>query len=347
MKNLLRLLPFVLLFTLSRAFAQDDAATLTKAGVALSNEKNYTAAIDKYKAALTADPEYAPANYQLAYTLNASGKGLEAIPYLQKTYKSTTASANLIRGAYLLAGSIYDQAHQYEKAIATYQQGIAAMGSNKDAPPTKAQSQPMFYNLSLTYFHSKQYEKAENNVEMAVLLDPADANSQRIYALACFHQNKRAEALLGLCSFLLLEPNTARSAEAYGNIQHILQGGILKPEPGQTPFSTLPKTLKHNQTINQIVKGFATRRYASAGDLLAAQLKAIFTALNNNITYTEWDQFFGANYGNYFDKMAQTPNMPAFARLISLSTPESAKWAKDNAQQMAGLDAWVKNTARF
>jgi tetratricopeptide (TPR) repeat protein len=314
-------------FTLTglAALAQDDAPTLTKAGIVLNNQKSYAAAIEKYKAALMADPDYAPANYQLAFTLNASGKGLDGIPYLQKVFQSSTASGNLKRGSYLLAGSIYDQNRQYAKAIAIYQEGINAMNSKTATPPTKLESQPMFYNLSLAYFHSKQYEKAERNIEIAVLLDPADATSQRIYALACFHQNKRAEALLGFCSFLMLEPNTARSAEAYGNIQHILQGGVLKPEPGQTPFSTMAETIKLNQAVTASVKGFATRRYASAGDLLAAQLKAVFTAVNSTITYTEWNSFFRERYADYFYKLSQTANMPAFARLISLSTPESHK----------------------
>src|ERR1700748_109515 len=91
------------------------------------------------------------------------------------------------------------------------------------------------YDLSgLIYFKNKQYAEAETKALEAIKLDPKHASTQRMYALVSFHQNKRAQALLGFCSFMLLEPNTARSAEAYGNIQHILQGGNLKPEPGQT-----------------------------------------------------------------------------------------------------------------
>src|ERR1700744_1715069 len=87
--------------------------------------------------------------------------------------------------------------------------------------------------LSLIYFKSRQYAEAEKSAVEAIKLDPKHAGSQRTYALVCFHQNKRAAALLGFCSFILLEPNTVRSAEAFGNIQHILQGGNLKPEPGE------------------------------------------------------------------------------------------------------------------
>lgn len=350
MKRLPFMKYFILLFVTTlvniTAFAQDDAPSLTKEGNTLSNQKSYVSAITKYKAALAVDADYAPANYQLAYTLNVTGKGLDGIPYLQKVFKSTTASANLVRGAYLLAGGIYDQNRMSQKAITTYQEGISVLNNNKEVPATKAESQPLFYNLSLAYFHYKQYEKAALNVQMAIMLDPKDASSQRIYALANFHQNKRAEALLGLCSFILLEPNTARSAEAYGNIQHILQGGALKPEPGQDPFSTLPETIKLNQAITQALKGFATRRYASQGDLLTAQLKAIFIAVNSAVPKDGQATFFPNYYATYFYKLAQTDNIPAFARFISQGNPESLKWIKANAQPMADLDTWVKSTGR-
>jgi tetratricopeptide (TPR) repeat protein len=325
---------FILIIFTHYSFAQTgDVKTLVREGIELNNQKNYAAAIEKYKTALAIDPDYAPGNYQMAFALTSMGKGLEGIPYLQKVFKSATASANLIGGAYDLAGSIYDQARQPLKAIANYQEGIKAN-------PTY---QPLKYNLGLAYFRNKQYADAESAAEDAIKADPKHAGSMRLYALVTFHQNKRAAALLGFCSFLILEPNTARSAETFGNIQHILQGGVLKPEPGQ---KTTPQLIAlanaQNKIITKAIAPFATRRYASAGDLLSAQLGAIFTALAG----TPHDKdYFWYDLADYFGKLAQSPNMPAFARMISSSKPESAKWTKDNAQQMADLDAWLKDNA--
>ncbi|MEP6613485.1 MAG: hypothetical protein ABJA76_16405, partial [Mucilaginibacter sp.] len=134
------------------------------------------------------------------------------------------------------------------------------------------------YDLSgLIYFKNKQYAEAELKAIEAIKLDPKHASTQRMYALVSFHQNKRAQALLGFCSFILLEPNTARSAEAYGNMEHILQGGNLKPEPGEAASQAIEaSTNTLNQTITKAVSDFSKRRYASAGDLLTAELKAIF-----------------------------------------------------------------------
>ncbi len=139
-----------------------------------------------------------------------------------------------------------------------------------------------------------------------------------------------------------------RSAEAFDNIQHILHGGTLKPEPGETASHSIDaSTSALNQAITSAVTETSKRRYASAGDLLAAQLKAIFTNAGQLADKQAGDGFFKNYLAAYFSQLAQSTKLPAFARFISQSTPESTKWIKDNPQQMADLDNWVKTTARI
>jgi len=323
----------IVLLLWGRAFSQTpDAKSLTRDGVELANQKNYAAAIDKYKAALTLDADYAPGNYQMAFTLHAMGKGLDGISYLQKVFTSKTASANLVNGSYDLAGSIYDANHQPQKAIESYKAGIAAN-------PTY---QPLQYNLALAYFRNKQYADAEATAVQAIKLDPKHASSIRLYALVSFHQNKRAQALLGFCSFIIMEPNTARSAEAYGNIQHILKGGALPAEPGVTisPAAKAQADAQNKVLTKALPTGF---KYPTPGDALTAQLKGIFFALGN---IPEADNKDWHGLAAYFSQLAASPHMPAFARFISMSNPESTKWAKANEQKMADLQAWIDGTDR-
>jgi len=319
------------------SFAQSagDAKMLITEGIALNNQKDYAGAESKYKAALGIEPENIQASYQMAFSLNAGGKGMEAVPYLQKVVKGQ-ASMAIISSAYELMGSIYDKANHLQQAIDTYKEGIKANPAY----------QSMYYNLGLAYFRNKQYAEAESSAIDAIKLDPKQASYTRLYALVTFHQNKRAPALLGFCNFVLLEQNTARSTEAYGNMQHIIQGGVLKPEPGRHPQLMDADTKALNNAITQAVAPFAKRRYASAGDLLAAQLKDLFTAIGNLAQKQTGNDFFRKYLAAYFYQLAQTTNMPAFARLVSLSIPQSNQWAKNNAQQMTDLDTWVKNTER-
>ena len=335
MKRTLQLIVLccIVLLLWDNAFAQTpDAKSLTRDGVELANQKNYAAAIEKYKAALAIDPDYAPGNYQMAFSLNAMGKGLDGIPYLEKVFKSTTASANLVNGSYDLAGSIYDANHQPQKAIESYKAGIAAN-------PTY---QPLQYNLALAYFRNKQYADAESTAIQAIKLDPKHASSMRLYALVSFHQNKRAQALLGFCSFIIMEPNTARSVEAYGNIQHILKGGALPPEPGVviSPAVKAQADIQNKVLTKALPAGI---KYPTPGDALSAQLKGIFFALGN---IPEADNKDWHKQADYFSQLARSPHMPAFARLLSMSNPESAKWAKANEQKMADLQVWIDGTDR-
>ena len=204
------------------------------------------------------------------------------------------------------------------------------------------------YDLSgLICFRNKQYAEAEKYAVEAIKLDPKHAGSLRMYALVCFHQNKRAAALLGFCSFILLEPNTARSTEAFGNIQHILQGGALKPDAGEIISHALETgNSELNQAITKAVAETAPKRYASPADLLSAQLKAIFINIGTVAAKQSGNDFFSKYLAAYFYQLTQSPNIPAFARFISSANADNAKWMKDNQQQMIDLDNWIKTTPR-
>lgn len=318
------------------ASAQENtgAADLLKEGTMLNSQKRYPEAIDKLKAALATEPGNAQGNYQMAFALFATGKGLEAIPYLEKTV-AANPSPQLSAGAYELLGSIYDQSKQPLKALEAFKSGIAI----------NPNSRSLHYSLALAYSRNKQYGDAEQSAIAAIKLDPKDASSHRTYALVTFHQNKRGEALLGFCNFLLLEPNSARSAEAFGNLQQILQGGVLKPEPGYK--TGVPKAYldQYNGVLTKALAPFATRKYSTAADLLSAQLTAVFAAfgtLPRDKTY-----YWHAN-ADCFYKLSQTDNMRAFARYISQSAnAESGKWLTANPEKAKALSVWIEANKLF
>ncbi|WP_183562390.1 tetratricopeptide repeat protein [Mucilaginibacter sp. SP1R1] len=326
----LKLIILLLVFSVA-VYAQDtDVNALIKQGVQLNSAHDYTGAIEKYKQALTTDPENAQTNYQMAFTLVAMGKGTDGIPYLNKTVKAGT---NLTGPAYELLGSIYDTAKQPQQAIDAYKAGLQL----------KPNYQPLYFNLGIAYFRARQYAEAEQAAIEAIKLDPKHANSQRLYGLVTFHQNKRAAALLGLCSFLLLEPDGPRSAEAYTNMQSILKGGVLKTED---------KTDAGNIALNKaILAGAATadlRKYASPADLLAAQLKAIFTAIGPLAEKQTGNDFFRNYYAAFFYKLAQSEHLPAFARLMDLSANKTAdtQWLQQNQDKQKALEAWIAGEER-
>jgi tetratricopeptide (TPR) repeat protein len=265
--------------------------------------------------------------------LNGEKKYAEAIDKYSRALKIDTGN---LFACYQMALSLFNM----DKGVqgARYLVKVANSGSALKAAADEL--------LGLIWFREKKYADAEKYTIDAIKLDPKNAGTQRMYALLCFHQNKRANALLGFCSFLLLEPNNPRSAEAYGNIQHILTGGTLKAEPGLPAPVVDANTVALNAVISQSVAAAAKEKQASAADQLDAQLTTIFKAIGPLTGKQNPDDFFTKYYAGYFYQLAQSENMDAFVRLISQSTAESAQWIKDNPDKMADLGNWMKTTAR-
>jgi tetratricopeptide (TPR) repeat protein len=324
------------------AIAQDKSAVpdLIKEGVQLNDQGNYAGAIDKYNQALKIDPDNTQANYEMAFSLFASGKGNDGVPYVEKTIKGS-ASPSLTAASYDLLGSIYDQDHKSDKAIDAYKKGIEV----------NPKYQRLHYNLGIAYFRNKQYPEAEASAIEAIKLDPKHASSQRMYALVAFHQNKRVPALMAFCNFLMLEPQTARSAEVFGNIQHILQGGVLKDDKGNNTILVSTKDNKENGSLNlaiSMVTVSAQQKKLAGMDLLEYELKSIFTIAGEQSTKKTDKDFFWKFYVDYFYQLSQSGNMPAFTRLISLSanSDTNTKWMSDNEKLVKDLNNWIATTPR-
>lgn len=340
MKHLAKLLlSLIILCSVSLSAKAQDANDLIKQGVALHNQGKYAEAIDKFAEILRTDPDNPYANYEMAFSQYAAKISKEAIPHIEKAIKATDTQLSV--AAYCLLATIYDENHQSQKAIDTYNTAIKI---NPNYPQ-------IYYNLAVAYSRNQQYAAAESSAIEAIKHNSQHANSQRLYALVTFHQNKRANALLGFCSFILMQPNGPLAAEAYGNIQHIIQGGVLKDAQGNNTVTFSPKDEKENSTLNlgismAVLSGQSKK--LEGVDLLEYQLKSIFSLAGQlaekKTEKTFFDQFFVA----YFYKLAQSNNMPAFTHTLTLSdkTIDNAKWGKESTAQISVMAEWLKATER-
>jgi Tfp pilus assembly protein PilF len=343
MKNLHKLLLtlFLLGFIHFSVLAQNTNPSndLIKQGVELHNQGKYAEAIDKFNEVLKTDPENSYANYELAFSLYAFKKPKDAIPHLEKAVKAEGASLKV--AAYSLLASIYDEDNQPQKAFDNYNEAIKI---NPDYPQ-------IFYNLGIAYFRNKQFADAENSAIEAIKHNPKNASSQRLYALVCFHQNKRANALLGFCSFLLLEPTGQRADEAYSNIQHIIQGGVLKDANGAMTIPVSSKGDQDTNTLNtsiSLVVAAAQTKKLTGMDLLEYELKGIFTMAGQLAANKTEKSFFDKFFAAYLYKLAESENMPTFTRTASISVNkvENVQWLKDHHEQLDALGKWIKETER-
>lgn len=270
------------------------------------------------------------ANYQKALELYNSANPAEGIPYLESILQTNSI---IKPAAYDLLGNIYDKTQQPEKAVEMYKEGIKL-------DPTH---QTLHFNLGIAYFRAKKYADAELSAIEAIKLNPKHANSQRLYGLVTFHQNKRVNALLAFCSFLLLDPQNQRAEEAYTNMQSILSGGVLKTEAAAKDATTLAL----NSGLSTIIAAGKTKNLQGL-TLLEYQLKSIFITAGQLSAKKTNKTFFDNYYVAFFYKLAQSPQLSTFAKLVSVSGEKGAydKWQQEGIQQITLLNDWVRATER-
>ncbi|GAC1312691.1 MAG: hypothetical protein NVSMB24_34670 [Mucilaginibacter sp.] len=80
--------------------------------------------------------------------------------------------------------------------------------------------------------------------------------------------------------------------------------------------------------------------------MLEYELKSIFTITGQLSEKNTGKTFFDKFFADYFYKLAQSSNMPAFTRAINAGAPENATWINDHPQYMNDLYTWVKTTER-
>lgn len=156
---------------------------------------------------------------------------------------------------------------------------------------------------------------------------------------------------MGFCSFLLLNPQGPQAAEAFGNIQHILQGGVLKDAGGKNTIILSPKSNQENESMNLAVSMSVLsgqNKKLTGIELLEYELKSIFTIAGETSNKKVDKDFYDKFFADYFYKLAKSDNMPAFTRLVSLSANKDAntKWMNEHDDQVKALDSWLANTPR-
>jgi tetratricopeptide (TPR) repeat protein len=332
-----------LLFISLAAFGQTSQTpkTLVDEGVALFDKGDYKTAMEKYKAALAIDPNDLRADFEMGYTLYTTGKGMEAIAYLEPILKSNDSKYE----TYELLGSIYDDNNQPEKAIEAYKAGIK----------NKPDYERLHFNLAVTYERLKRYADAEAEAIEALKLDPTHASAHRIYGLATLNQNKRSCAVLAFCNFLLLEPQSDRSAGVYKYLDTIfkMQEGKNIVLDGKnfsgkelTPLTIAEISVNLAVTTKDTLSKLGK---TSPVDQMMIQLKTVFIGTGNASKKAGAKKdFFWTFYADYFYKLEESDNILAFTRYITLSAykEDDLAWFKDHDKDLKDFQKWLSDTKR-
>lgn len=320
----------------SNIFAQQEKLNaLIAQGIAFHDEGKYEDAINRYKEALEIDKTSTLANYELANTLFSTGKYEEAIKYSSNVIKQ---KADNLHPAYIILGSSLDLIGKANEAIKTYEKGIEKF----------PESNLLHYNLALTCYNQKDYDRAEKAAINAILLRPTHGSSHLVLSAIMEARGQRVKSLLPLYYFLLLEPASNRSLANYNNLKKQLGQGVERKDEKNINVS-VPFTSSSDDfgPAEMMISLLAASQYSDEKkdktemERFVENNKSLFGLLAE--LKKENKGFWWDFYVTKFHDLKESDNYEAFSYYISQSANDDIvkNWIADNTKKMSSLKDWI------
>lgn len=197
--------------------AQTALESLVKEGIELHNKGDFDGAIAKYEEALKIDKKSDLVFYEIAYAYFAKQDLESAIKFSDKALKQ---KGDYAKSAYNIKGSALDNLGKPEEAVKVYKKAI------EDFPDDYL----LQYNLALTTYGLSDLITSEAALKQALELNVGHSSSHLLLGYVMKDQGKRAQSLLPLYFFLLLEPNSERAKGAYQTLRGLLVKGVSQTD---------------------------------------------------------------------------------------------------------------------
>ena len=316
-------------------FGQDDKVTeLVAQGTELHDQGKYDEAIAKYKTALRIDKNSTLANYELSYTYMVTAKYSNAIKYSRKVIEQDSDNQH---GAYVVLGSSLDMSGKADKAIKAYEEGLLKFPN----------SNLLNYNLALTCYNQKDYEKAEQAVINAILAKPKHGSSHIILAAIMKAKGERVLSLLPTYYFLMLEPNSRRSKINYNSLLNQLGQGVERKNEQDISVNVPTSSDSLFGAAEMMVSLLGASRFTeenrdkSEMEFFIETTNGLFSILGE--LKKENSGIWWNLYVSKFYDLIQSNNLEAFCYYISQSTNSYIvnQYITDNADKIGQLKNWM------
>lgn len=310
---------------------------LMREGVALHNKRDYDGAISRYQEVLKENPNNGSALYEMAFAYSMKKDYSKSMEY---AYKAAQYRGDTLPLVYTLIGNNLDETGNPKKAIEVYKMGI------KNLPPHFM----LHFNLAVTYSRQGQLEDARAEVKKAVALNPKHTTSHFLLSTLFIKGNYKMPALLAASRFLVLEPNSQRSAAALQIVHGVMQGGVSRGNnPNEINIFVDPSPKKDEGDFSAVEMFIGLGKAASlteknkgksAIQLLVEQFESLFTMLGE--TKAERSKFTWSYYVPYFLEMKKRGLVEPFVYIIYLTSndPEVRQWLQENETRVREFLAW-------
>ncbi len=316
-------------------FAQNPVETIVIEGIEYHGAGDYDKAIEIYRTALELEPNSPLVFYEIAYSYFEKKDYDNAIAYADKVLAQ---NGEHMQAAYMVKGSALELTGKVNESNALFEKAIKETGGHF----------LLYYNLGINHLKAGDLANSEKNILKALEVNFTHTSSH--LALANIHRqlNNPVKALLSAHFFLLLEPNTNRSEEAYdilidamsGNVSHDLDKpntiNINFSPNEDDPFSSASLML----SLLEASKSSEKNSGKSKIQLFTENTGSIFKILGE-LNRDAYDDIWWTEYIPFFYELALSEHLEAYCMYIIYSFDEDAfNWLVENEDKLNAFSDW-------
>jgi len=318
-----------------------DQLAEIRAGAALYDQGRYDEAQLKFEAVLAASPDCAMAMHELVLTHFARKNYQKAIDVAAKG-TMYNAQPGVLAQFYVLIGNALDDGHEPSKAVAAYRQGIEF-----------APGAPLYYNLAVTYAQSlTDVPSAKAALKSGAQLDPAHASTQLLLSRLFLMEDLKTPALLALSRFLILEPATPRTGDAYQIWYRLLNGNVSVSGNGGVNITInkdQPSTEGNLMKLDLFLS--LSKATSAAGpeprtpvQQMVEQFSRLFAMYGSTDPEADKGTFLWTYYMPFFVEMQKKDFVEPFVYYVSQRTDLVGvrEWLTVNRERVLAFLAWAR-----
>lgn len=325
----LLVITILLLFSCSTiSYSQTSSDKLIRKGVSLHDKGRYQDAISYYQQALKANPSSMSATYEMALSYLHLKDYDNALKYSTKVINANFKP--LLVDAYCVKSSALANMNKLDQSIKLLNEAIERCGDEY----------LLHYNLGLSYFEAKNLKLSIFHLQKAIEIDTTHPSAFLLYAYALNDSDRWIQSFLSFHFFLLLEPNTDRSKDAFGEMYDIITRKIPTGSPLLTTEDGIDRQKIYDQ-LRTMQPKVEDQRFQYAYFEQAS--RSIFFALSQMQEDTRkgmlWDF-----YVPIYSEILESGYFETYCRYVSVSYfPVSLEWWNNNTTKVDGFISWFED----
>ena len=345
---------------------QDSIQALIEKGIEHHDAREYKQAIENYKEALNIDPKSMIATYEMALSYLALRDYKNASLYSTKVIESK--DKDLLVGAYGVKGESLAEMGKVDEAIRLLEEALRKNGSDYY----------LHFNLALNYFNKGDLDKTIIEADKALGLNKSQSGAYLLLAYALSDKQIWVQSILSFHIFLLMEPDSHRSKNAFEEMLQLMQVKESSEEPVERSFiqqqlqrkiypqdtsrvakkETPPLTQIHGINRELVYRSIentkdslkAISQDTIQNDSLENELyttfkevtRTLFTVLSEENDGTK-NEFTWNFHVPIVTKILNSPYFDTYCRYISVAYfPESLEWWENNQDSAAKFVRWFE-----